>query len=102
MKVWTDNPSVGVSEHPSALRCSISPNPCTDRLTLTVNTNEHIVFQADLMSVAGKIVMQTTVNIPGRGNNSSNISLPQLEAGVYLLRLTSAIGVTTQQVVITR
>jgi hypothetical protein len=102
LKVWTDNPSVGISDRNAALRCSISPNPCTDKLTLTFNTTENIVFQADLLSVTGQTVLQTEVSIPGNGNSSASISLPQLETGIYFLRLTSPMGVITRQVVIAR
>jgi hypothetical protein len=102
LKVWIDNPSVGISGNFAESTCTISPNPCSDKLTVMMNTTFDIDVQANLLSLTGKTAWNGTLNFAGEGNNKAIISLPRLESGVYLLRLTSASGTITKQVVITR
>ena len=102
MKVWIDNPIVGINSPSASFTFSLSPNPCTDRVTLTCNTAEATVFNAVLLSLTGQAVWSSNLNIPGNGPSSTIIILPLLDPGIYFLRLSSSKGASTQKVVITR
>lgn len=102
LKVWTDEPSTGISEQKNSLLFSVSPSPCKNRLTLTFNMAKSADFHATLLTTAGQPVWKDDLQIPGHGVCSTVISLPSLNPGIYFLKVTSENGTGTQKVVITR
>jgi hypothetical protein len=101
LKVWIDNPIIGIGENGSGPAFSISPNPCSGQFTITGNTRKGGIFQADLLSLTGRVVYHQSLLIPD-GPYSAQISLPSLDPGVYFCRLSSEQGVATRKIVINR
>ncbi|MCX6304181.1 MAG: C25 family cysteine peptidase [Bacteroidetes bacterium] len=102
MKIWTDNPVVGTHDLTETFTFSVSPNPCTDRITLSCNLAGAGVLHAVLLSITGQTVLTTDLAIPGHQLVSTLISLPQLDPGIYFLSVTSGNGSLTRKVVVTR
>jgi len=102
LKVWTDEPSTGISEKVNGLTFNVSPNPCRNRITLTCNIAKTALVKAVLVSTNGQTVWNGDLSMTGPGTTSTIISLPLLEPGIYFLSLSSLNGVETQKIVITR
>ncbi|MFZ4521743.1 MAG: C25 family cysteine peptidase [Bacteroidales bacterium] len=101
LKVWIDNPLVGTRELSESFEVSVSPNPCSDRVTLSGNFREPVVFHAVLLKATGQSVWGSDLVFPGHGPNSLTISLPRTDAGVYILKLSSGSREITKKLVIT-
>lgn len=74
------------------------PNPFADRLTVALpGQAEPQATTLTLLTLTGRPVFSTTLDLSAAPQALSN--LPELPAGVYILRLASAAGSTSQKVV---
>jgi hypothetical protein len=73
---------LGVNEI-SELEFNLFPNPAQDFITLTVANNE-VIDQVVITDINGKVVKTTSFN--------TQISIADLEAGMYFLRMNTATG----------
>jgi hypothetical protein len=80
----------------AALSASVSPNPCTDNLTVILNNTQAGTVKAEVYDLAGNLIRSTTNN---GAQQSFNLSIADIANGVYLLKLTSDNHVTTTRFV---
>ncbi|WP_366185185.1 T9SS type A sorting domain-containing protein [Flavobacterium ovatum] len=84
--VYTD-PSLGVKKQ-NAFDFAVYPNPV--RETLNIQTQESLT-KAQIIDASGKVVLS-------QNNPSDAINVASLSKGIYMLRLTSAKGVSTSKI----
>jgi hypothetical protein len=84
--------TVGVPEKPAAESLSIYPNPATDHLNITSDSE---ITQVDVYNQIGQRVYSEVVK-----NSTFSLNTLSFEAGVYFVRVTTPAGVSTQKVMI--
>lgn len=84
-------------------KVSISPNPTTSQFTLSLELKETTDLSVNLYNIAGQEVKQFFVNQKGIvGKQEYQLSVDDLPAGVYLLRLQTSKDVLTKELIIQR
>lgn len=71
------------------------PNPVKDELTLNVNQGENLVSYS-ILDITGKIVKEASFNTK---SNQQNVSLNDLEKGIYLIKVVSDKQTFTEKIV---
>jgi hypothetical protein len=82
---------VGISESAFAMGMNLFPNPNMGQFTLTWNQNYSGNLLFEIFSIEGKMVYQHR-DIYGSGQQSENISVMDLDAGLYFIRLSAEQG----------
>ncbi len=84
---------------PRLLDLSVSPNPLEagSRVSFTLERRE--VLSLDLFDVRGRRIMQILEGERSEGRHESQLTLPDLSAGVYFLRLKTPTGYGTTRMV---
>jgi len=90
---WPDDP-VGVDPVPANIELTLYPNPADSHLRVETNTT---IEEIRMLDVLGQVVYSSTV-----GNNNHEIMLEGLKKGIYFLQVTTAHGVSTERVQVTR
>lgn len=74
---------IGLSEYPEiSLHCEVYPNPTTDKLILTTETDEMNELSAILTDMDGRLMHQLNIT-----TNSTSIDMSGLKPAVYYLTL---------------
>jgi hypothetical protein len=87
IKVWIDNPTVGMGETDQPFACSLSPNPCRDQVTLTYEIKDHTGVRMTLLNSVGQQVHAASYPDEPSGSHSAVINLGGLPNGIYFCRL---------------
>ena len=87
LKIWIDNPNVGMAEAGSLHACSLSPNPCRDQVTLTYDIPGNSDVRMTLLNSLGQRVLSTAYPAQMTGPHSAVINLAGLPDGIYFCRL---------------
>lgn len=87
LKIWIDNPTVGMTEAGNALACSLSPNPCRDQATLTYTTKAAGDVSMTLLNPLGQPVLTASYTAGSAGSHSAVINTGGLPNGIYLCRI---------------
>jgi hypothetical protein len=82
----------GITEHPANNTISIYPNPAKNMLNVSSAEKMNTI---KLFNTNGEIVMNMTIN-----NTSAIINTSALAEGVYYLRIETAKGITSKNVII--
>ena len=90
---WPDDP-VAVNPVPANIELTLYPNPADSHLRVETNTT---IEEIRMLDVLGQVVYSSTV-----GNNNHEIMLEGLKKGIYFLQVTTAHGVSTERVQVTR
>ncbi len=86
------SPCTGISQVVSNVGIySVYPNPTSGKLTIQVPVNKAITVTAEMLDLAGKSILKQTINYSA-GENSYNLNLGGLSAGMYFLKLNSSEG----------
>ena len=88
---------VSVSEIEKSLDWKIYPNPITDDLIIEIALDDKENAQVELLNVLGQVVYQQLLPVQ-QGNNRLTLDLPDLEVGMYTLRLQMEATSVSQQV----
>jgi hypothetical protein len=78
---------VGVAEQTVLNEVIILPNPAQDQLALTFNGLQHTQVVVAIIDLNGRVISSTNAQV-NAGANRHVIDVSDLEAGIYLLRLT--------------
>ncbi len=86
--VWpfTTASSIGMDE-PGLSSFSIFPNPAKDKITLRIDLNQNRTASLVLVDLLGKTLITSELNLIN-GSNTREISLDNINKGIYILRLT--------------
>ncbi|MDP1621357.1 MAG: C25 family cysteine peptidase [Bacteroidales bacterium] len=102
LKVWIDNPIVGTPEITAALTCSLSPNPCKDRVALSVS----LVNASDVtVKVLNSLGLQIyTITYPGllSGNHSFAFDASNLTQGLFYFQFSTKDASTVKKLMVIR
>lgn len=72
---------------------SLSPNPVSDELTISVNSKQDLVIRIDLWNLSGRFIADLGDPAHVNGSYSSTFALPdELAKGIYLCRVSSGEG----------
>jgi hypothetical protein len=74
---------------------SVFPNPATDQINVNFNSTANVTVE--LMDLTGKLIDS---QIAGVGSNQVQFNAAELNAGLYLVAVRSAEGVTTRKVLV--
>jgi len=102
MKIWIDNPTVGIPEGQPGLACSLTPNPCTDRVTLKYEINERTRVRMTLLNSVGQQVLAASYPGEAAGSHSAVINLAGLPCGIYFCRLETENTSTVKKLIKTK
>lgn len=72
------------------IQYSIQPNPITSESIININDTESIILEITVISLSGKVVLHRN-NI---NSNISKLSKTQLDAGYYIVRIHSSLGIS--------
>src|SRR5690625_184147 len=86
-----DGTTLSVEDFETASNIDIYPNPATDRFYVKVNNNA----QVEVFSIIGKKVVQTQV-----ADQNTAVSIQNLKAGVYIIKITQDGATTTKKLII--
>ena len=86
---------LGLARYERLYAISVVPNPTTDRVTLSVQS-EGGIESVRVLDQAGRLVRATPVAL---GASSASIQLSGLAAGMYFLEVETASGVAFEKVV---
>jgi len=88
-----DTVTTGIEEMPTipnALSASISPNPATDNLTITFQSNSSNGDKCSIaiLSLVGQVVMGVYSGSVGTGRHAWQVNMQSLSAGMYFCKIT--------------
>lgn len=93
--------TIGVGENNSRVTSmSAFPNPATDNVQIDFELTQNSDVTLQIVNTLGQIVRETQMGEVAQGKHTTNVSVSDLEAGVYFFRITTAEGVVARQVVI--
>ncbi len=78
----------------------IFPNPCKERVTVSLNLKVRATIQAEIADKAGRMVYLNVWNDLPEGSNVINLSFPSIEAGIYFLKLSDGSSTRFEKLVI--
>ena len=64
---------------------SVSPNPATDEITISMETNKKTETTFIIRDITGKEINRSKTNTILSGNKSFNLSIHNLEKGIYII-----------------
>lgn len=86
-----DGTTLSVEDFETATKINIYPNPATDHFYVNVTNTSQI----EVFSIIGKKVIQTQVS-----NQNTPISIRNLKAGVYIIKITQGGNTTTKKLIV--
>ena len=89
----------GIKEIPGLQSVSIYPNPNKGNFTLNVSAKQNLQADIQIVNSAGMVEYEEK-NVTIDGNYQQDISLGQLEAGIYYLSLRNKDGVALKKIVV--
>jgi hypothetical protein len=101
LKIWTDNPLVGMKENAGPVDFKMTPNPCIDRVNLTYTIGNSAVAGVTLMNSLGKPVLSLAGStVPGI--HAETINTGTLVPGIYFVRLETTNGSLVKKLMVVR
>lgn len=76
------NSGVGVNDLAINLNAQVYPNPTTEQLLVTINTNEYKNMSYQLLDLQGKLLGQNRII-----NNNASIDFSKLANGTYFVKI---------------
>jgi len=76
----------------------IAPNPVTDQLYLTLESQEQRTLTTKILNPTGQVFHQQTIHLSA-GKQITPIDLSQLSTGIYFLQTTSKKVINTQKII---
>jgi len=78
---------------------TVSPNPASDFVTVAMTAENNTPVQVSLTNIDGKVV-STYATIASQSEVRRSFNTSELQAGMYLVQIKSATGITTKKVII--
>ncbi len=102
LKVWTKNPIVGTSELTRSISCSISPNPCKDIVSISVNVISSPEMTLTVMNSLGQQLFIRSYPDQPEGSRTLSFDASNLSQGIYYLRLDSKEASVVKKLMVVR
>lgn len=81
---------------------NLYPNPCTDKLQLSIEVNSMVPIQYQLIDLLGKVVYQSKESYYLQGKHTIDIPVKDLGQGIYFFKLSVNQSYSIQKVWITQ
>lgn len=92
------NVVAGLTEHSLSNDFSVYPNPAHDRLNLTINNKGADNVTATISDLLGREMK--SISLGNKVNVSETVSVKELAKGIYVLKLTNGVDVSTRKIII--
>lgn len=93
--------TIGVGETNSLVSSmSAFPNPASENVQIDYELTENSEVTLQIVNTLGQTVRETQMGEVAQGKHTTNVSVSDLEAGVYFFRIITAEGIVARQVVI--
>ncbi len=102
LKVWIDNPMVGIPEPANSFTCSLSPNPCIDQTTLSFTVQKTSGINLTILNSLGQQVLSSAYAGYTPGIHSFTINTGNFAPGMYYCRLDSKDGSSVKKLIVVR
>ncbi|MCK9219280.1 MAG: C25 family cysteine peptidase [Bacteroidales bacterium] len=102
LTIWTKNSPVGISKNSLPISCSISPNPCIDKTTITFWTSQETDIKLSLFNLQGQTISTRLIHSQGNQKNNVNYDFTSIPAGLYYFRLDSKTDSATKKIIVIR
>lgn len=102
LKIWIDNPSVGIPGIHQTVTSSLSPNPSSGHVTLSYGLSKTSDVRMTILNSLGQQVFADVYSNSSPGNHSVTINLDGLTQGIYFCRLETKDGSTVKKLMITK
>jgi hypothetical protein len=103
LKIWIDNPMVGTNELVNnALECTISPNPCKDKVTVNVAISKTSGLTMTVLNAIGQPVLNHTYSLQVPGSRSLSFDVTSLSPGIYYIRLNTKDASSVKKLMVVR
>jgi hypothetical protein len=73
---------------------SVYPNPFTDVISISIQSNKNTPTEIEVYSIAGKLLVHTIYDQP-----NINIDLSKLDSGIYFIKLKNSEGTATKKII---
>jgi hypothetical protein len=100
MKIWTDEPTLGVPPVVTESRISVYPNPASGQTKVSFSTSSPETARILLYNNLGQIVRTETMRDVKAGNNSHTLNLNGLRSGIYSVRVENGNSALNAKVII--
>lgn len=97
--VTTYTPTSAGSVTSQTIDVAIFPNPANDLIAIQLNGLNTINYEIVLMDLNGRIIQKTNIH---QGSTIGYFDTKSIYAGVYLIKITDGINVTTKKAVISK
>jgi hypothetical protein len=102
LKVWIDNPVVGTPELSESFNCTLSPNPCRDRVTISLSLINSPDIKLTIMNSLGQQVLAHNYSMPVAGRQSISFDASALSPGLYYVRLNTSDASAVKKLMVVR
>jgi hypothetical protein len=101
MAIWTDEPTVGISEKSKDFAFSVYPNPVKDKLSVTFSLGKTSDITISVYNTMGLVVAgPTTYTSQAQGKHTLEVSLPNIASGIYYCRIATGSSTGVQKVMV--
>jgi hypothetical protein len=100
LKVWTDNPSVGSAGPTEKFSGTLTPNPCSNHVSLTFTLAATSPVSISFLNSLGKVVLYRPGAIMCPGSHIVPFQLEAFTPGLYYCRLESNEGISVIKLVV--
>ncbi len=94
---WVHTPDPGGVD---SFSVSVSPNPASEKATLSLDLPEPARVSVVVLSLTGKTMISADQGIPGRGRSSAELDIRRLLPGFYFVRLSAGERICTRKLVV--
>lgn len=92
---------VGI-DNASTLKFNVYPNPVSDDVNIEFSLARAEEVTLDLLDISGKVIRNLRQGVLPRGSNKTNVSVNDLEQGIYQIRLATPTGSWTKKLAVVK
>ncbi|MEI7660612.1 MAG: C25 family cysteine peptidase [Bacteroidota bacterium] len=100
LKVWIDNPIIGIAETSGTFSCTVSPNPATDKVTLSYVLKNPSEVTLSVLNAMGQQISSRTLTDKTAGNHSVSFSVNGYNPGIYYCRIETKDNSATRKLIV--
>jgi ligand-binding sensor domain-containing protein len=89
---FNETKSSFISDHKATLEVRCYPNPLADKLILNYTLPSSCNVNIDIADISGKKIVSRDLGLSYPGQNNRMVSLPDLDAGIYVLSIITPFG----------
>ena len=102
MKIWTDEPTLGVNPVAAENRIAVYPNPASQQTRISFSTSTSGTMTVRLFNSMGQLVKTDLLPGLNAGNNSHDLDLSGLRPGIYSVSIGNSNNSVSTKLIITR